>query len=166
MSNLHTAFREPEFEIDDALLDLWKQDQLTDAEALLTAAITTSNTTHHVLASRALVRARRREWDTALVDAEMVFVALLSHILTLTPCYAKAINLQPSVIGYIAKSIALVGKGDRYMGYRTCDIAFGLFHSSHVTFLLLIKVCIVRPPANLTCSYSIGHHRVFCRRAP
>jgi len=56
--------------------------------------------------------------------------------------YTKAINLQPSIIGYIAKSIALVGKGERHNGYRSCDIAFERFHSSHVTFLLLIKVCI------------------------
>ncbi|KAI9462971.1 hypothetical protein HD554DRAFT_1425706 [Boletus coccyginus] len=125
LSHLHPTFREPDFQIDDAVLDLWKQDQLTNAEALLTAAITAANTNHHLLASRALVRARLQEWDTALADAEM------------------AINLQPSAIGYIAKSIALVGKGERHKGYRACDIAFERFHSSHVTFLLLTKAIVV-----------------------
>ena len=72
----------------------------------------------------------------------MVFVAPLSHMPTLTLIYTKAINLQPSAIGYIAKSMALVGKGDGHNAYRACDIAFERFHSSHVTFLLLIKVCI------------------------
>jgi hypothetical protein len=83
-----------------------------------------------------------RQWDAALVDAEEVLAALFSHTLTLTPIYTKAIKIQPSVIGYIAQSVALVGNGERYKGYRACDIAFERFHSSHVTFLLLVKVCI------------------------
>ncbi|KAF8428478.1 hypothetical protein L210DRAFT_876295, partial [Boletus edulis BED1] len=123
----------PDLQIDDATLLLWKQDQLTNAEELLTVAITTSpNTTHHLLASRALVRAHLREWDTALVDAE------------------KAVKSVPTVIGYIAKSIALVGRGEKSEGYRTCDIAFARSHSSHLTFLLLIKAIIV---------FMAGEHR-------
>ena len=62
----------------------------------------------------------------------------------LTSIYTKAIEIQPSVIGYIAKSVALVGNGERHEGYRACDIAFERFHSSHVSFLLLVKVCILR----------------------
>ncbi|KAI9567960.1 hypothetical protein HD554DRAFT_853796 [Boletus coccyginus] len=120
LSRQHPTFQEPDLQINDAALDLWKQDQLTDAQALLTTAITASDTNHHVLACRALVWARLQEWDTAIADAEM-----------------------PSVVGYIAKSIALVGKGERHKAYRACDIAFEHFHSSHVTFLLLIKAIIV-----------------------
>ncbi|KAF8555011.1 hypothetical protein OG21DRAFT_962817 [Imleria badia] len=68
LSGLH-----PTFQIDEAALDLWKHDQLENTEALLIAAITTSqNPRDYVLASRALVRARLRLWDAALVDAEMV----------------------------------------------------------------------------------------------
>ena len=52
----------------------------------------------------------------------------------------KSIKIRPSVIGYIAISIALVSKGERDAGYRVCDIAFEHFHASHVSFLLLIKV--------------------------
>ena len=59
--------------IENAALDAWKSGQLTDAETLLTDAIPGSTTTaHHVLASRALVRACMRQWDVALVDAEEV----------------------------------------------------------------------------------------------
>ena len=43
-------------------------------------------------------------------------------------------------MGYIAMNIALVGKGERDAGYRACDIAFEHFRTSHVSFLLLIKV--------------------------
>ena len=63
-----------------AALYAWKNDQLTKAEALLTAAIPMSeDMTHDVLASRALVRARLQQWDAALVDAEEVR-SLYSHI--------------------------------------------------------------------------------------
>ena len=140
----HHTFQEPVIQIDDAALDLWKNDQLENAETLLTAAILESeNPSHHVLASRALVRARLQQWDASLVDAETVLVALFSHILTLMLTYTKAIEISPSVIAFLAKSIALVGKGERHKGYRACDIAFEHFHGSHVTFHLLIKVCIV-----------------------
>ena len=111
---------------------------------LLTTAITEShNPNHHVLASRALVRARLRQWEAALADAEQVLVALFSHILTLTSIYTKAIGIQPSVIGYIARSLALVGNGERDKGYCACDIASEIVPSSHATFLLLVRVCIV-----------------------
>ena len=143
-SRLHPTLQEPVIQIDAAALDSWRQDQLANADALLTAAIPDSQSpSHHVLASRALVRARLQQWDASLVDAETVLVALFSHILTLMLTYTKAIEISPSVIAFLAKSIALVGKGERHKGYRACDIAFEHFHGSHVTFLLLIKVCIV-----------------------
>ena len=137
---------------------------LENAEAVLTAAI--SNPNHHLLASRALVRARLRHWDAALDDAEEVLVTLFSLTLTLTSSYAKAIKVQPSVMGYIAKSVALVGNGDRHSGYRACDIAFERFHSSHVTFLLLVKVCIFQTWFPLSFSSYLGYRRVYGRRAP
>ncbi|KAF8546186.1 WD40 repeat-like protein, partial [Imleria badia] len=123
--DLHPNFQDPDIQIDDAALDSWKHDQLENAEAILTAVIHESqNPSYHVLASRALVRTRLQQWDAALVDAE------------------KAIDIQPSVFAFIAKSIAHVGKGEKHKGYRACDIAFKHFHS-HVAFLLLVKAIIV-----------------------
>ena len=142
MSLLHPTFREPDIQIDDAILDLWRRDQLENAEASLTASINQSqNSSHHVLASRALVRTRLQGWNAALLDAEMVFFTLFTRTLTLTLVYTKALKIEPSLIAYIAKSLAHVGNGERDEGYRACDIAFECFHSSHVTFLLLLKVC-------------------------
>ena len=140
MSRLHPTFQEPDIQIDDAALHSWRHAQLANvAEASLTAAIHESQSpSHHALARRALVRARLRQWDTAIADATEVFLALLSPAATLN--YIKSIKIQPSVIGYIAKSVALVGNGERHKAYRACDIAFERFHSTHVTFLLLIKV--------------------------
>ena len=80
MSRLHPTFQEPDIQIDAAALHSWKHDQLENADALLTAAISDPrNPNHHVLTSRALVRARLRLWDAALVDAEEVLVTLFSH---------------------------------------------------------------------------------------
>ena len=143
-SHLHSIHKEPEIRIENAALNAWKNAQLADAEMLLTAAVPTSkDTAHHILASRALVRARLQQWDAALVDAEEVRVALLFHICTLTPFSSKSIEIQSSVVGYVAKCVALVGKGDTPTARRVCDIAFQL-HSNHVAILLLIKVCVVR----------------------
>lgn len=64
----------------------------------------------------------------------------------------KAIKIQSSVIGYIAKSIALVDNEEGLKSHRACDIAFERFHSSHVPFLLLIKVCIF-DPVSLSITY-------------
>ena len=65
------------------MLGAWKRGQLADAEALLSAAIPTSENSHkshHALASRALVRARLGQWDAALVDAKEVHVVLPSRM--------------------------------------------------------------------------------------
>ena len=152
MSSLHPTFREPDIQIDDAALYSWKHDQLANAEALLTAAIQESrNPSHHALASRALVRARLRQWDTAIADATQVFIILLSHALSLI--YIESIKIQPSVIGYIAKSVALVGNGEKHKAYRTCDIAYVRSHPAHVTYLFLIKVCILCTQRGYSASY-------------
>ena len=161
MSRLHPTFQEPDIRIDDAALHSWQHNELANAESLLIAAIRESrNPSHHALASRALVRARLRHCDAAIVDATEVFAALLSHALSLI-C-VESIKIQPSIIGYIAKSIALVSHGEKHKAYRTCDIAFERFHSTHGTFLLLIKVCAMHSSlVALRCSYSPGHHRVY-----
>jgi WD40 repeat protein len=139
----------PNIRIDDAALHSWKHNQLANAEALLTPAIHKSrNPSHHALASRALVRARLRQWDAAIADA------------------TESIEIQPSVIGYIAKSVALVGNGEKHKAYRTCDIASVRFHSTHVTFLLLIKVCPMHSSlVALSSLYLLGCYRVYGWRA-
>ena len=93
------------------------------------------------------MRAHLFQWDEAIADATEVFLHLLSHALILI--HIKSIKIEPSVIGYIAKSIALAGKGEKHKAYRACDIAFEHFHSTHVTFLLLVKVC--TPRASWLC---------------
>ena len=142
-SRLHSTLQGLYIQIDDAALTAWKNDQLEGAEALLTTAIHQQNhPSYHFLAARALVRARLQHWDEALVDAQTVLLALLSHSLTLTPTRTKAIDAQPSMIAYIAKILARVGKGEKDKAYLACDIAFEHSYSSHIHIPLPIKVCI------------------------
>ena len=90
MSQLHPTFQEPDIQIDVSALESWKLDQLANTEALLTAEIPASqNAGHYALASRALVRARLRQWDVAIVDAKEVPSLLFSYTLTLTLIYAS-----------------------------------------------------------------------------
>ena len=98
VSRLHPTFQEPFIQIDDAALHSWKHDQLENADALLTAAISESpNPNHQVFTSRALVRARLRQWDAALVDADQVHIALFPQSLTLTSIYPR-----PSKLGRLS----------------------------------------------------------------
>ena len=99
LSRLHPTFQEPDIRIDDTALHSWKHNQFANAEALLTAAIHESrNPIHYALASRALVRARLRQWDAAIADAIEVFLALLSHAPSL-------ITSSPSKFGHPSLAI-------------------------------------------------------------
>ena len=148
----HLTLQEPELDIDNAALDAWTRGQLVDAEVLLSAAIPASENKAHTLASRALVRARLGRWDVAFLDAKEVLIAPLSHTWALTPLKTKSLEIQGSVIGYIAKCVALVGKGEKDEGIRVCDIAFQHFHSKHVTLLLLLKVRDFTQPSSFSTS--------------
>ena len=117
--------KEPDIRIENAALDAWKNVQLANAEGLLTAAISTSKNTAHILASRALVRARLQQLDAALVDAEKVHAAQLSFISTLTPFYQVHRN---SVICHwlhceICGSCQKAGHRRRLSGVRHCGRA-------------------------------------------
>ena len=159
----HSPSQEPDIQIDDAALD-----QLADTEASLPAETPLSqNPSQHVLASRALARARLQRWDEAIADSEEVVPAQFPHTLPLTLIHTKSIAVQPSVMGYIAKSVSLAGKRKKLAAYRACDIAFEHVHSTHISFLLLMKVCI---PCTGNCSplsYSccIGCRCVYRRRS-
>lgn len=61
-------------------------------------------------------------------------------MLLLTLNYSKSIKVRPSFIGYIAKSVALVGGGEWEEGCQVCDLAFRRCHPRDVDFFLLIKV--------------------------
>lgn len=74
-------------------------------------------------ANRSIVRARKSEWDDALQDA------------------VKSIAIQPSLLGYISKGIALCGKKQLWDAMEAFDFAFVLSNSDPniINLLLLIK---------------------------
>ena len=142
--------------ITDTALDSWKQDRLADTDASLTGIITnSSHPSHDALANRALVRAHLRHWDVAIDDAESVSPHLIFHTLMLTMGLPKSIRIRPSVIGYIAKSVALIGGERKEQGYRVFDLAFKYCDPQTVNLLLVLKVCIPRmmEPGQLSATY-------------
>lgn len=135
----------PFIHISDTALHSWRQDWLADTEASLTDTITNSgHPSHDALANRAIVRAHLRRWDVAIDDAEKASPCLLSHPLFLTLIDSKSINICPSVVGYISRSVALIGGGKKEEGCRVFDLAFTHCHPHDLDFLLLVKVCVPR----------------------
>ena len=166
MARLHPTFQEPDIQIDATALDSWKRDQLENADALLTAAIPESrNSNDHVLASRALVRARLRLWDAALVDAEEVLVALFSYI-------HAHVNLpqghqNPAIRHWphckVCSARRQWGKAQGLLGLRhrirTLPFIARYLYPSHQGLCFLNVV-------SLNCSYRLGCHHVYGRRTP
>ena len=145
MQTDHFVSQLPFIDITFAALHSWKQERLADTETSLTRTIINSRSqSHHALANRALVRARLRHWDLAIEDAENVSLRSLFHTPIFILNYYKSIKIHPSVIGYIAQSLALIGGGNKTEGCRVYDLAFRHYHTIDVDLILLIKVCILR----------------------
>ncbi|KAG2130298.1 uncharacterized protein EDB93DRAFT_1255969 [Suillus bovinus] len=103
----------------DACLD----GDLSTAEDRLTQDINTDANNHTSYAHRSFVMARRHNWDHALQDA------------------IKSIIIQPSLIGYISKGIALCGKGQVLDARAAFDVASMYTDQDPqiLHFLILIK---------------------------
>ncbi|KAG9318946.1 hypothetical protein JVU11DRAFT_1061 [Chiua virens] len=109
--------------------DLWMQDQWMNAEIAITEEIgrlsSSSSSNHYALANRALIRTRLQDWNSAHNDAQ------------------QSLKVQPSVVGYIAKAMACVGKGESQAGIRTLDLAFMHHSREEGSFLLLVRSIIL-----------------------
>ncbi|KAF8129217.1 hypothetical protein EV363DRAFT_1169374 [Boletus edulis] len=112
--------------ITDAALRSWEQNNFIDVEASLTeTTFNTPDKRHLALATRALVRSQLQHWDLAIEDAK------------------KSIGIEPSVTGYIAMSVALIGNGQKEQGCRVFDLAFRHCDPTHMDTLLLIKAIVL-----------------------
>ncbi|KAG0699361.1 hypothetical protein DFH29DRAFT_55548 [Suillus ampliporus] len=100
---------------------------LSTAEQLFTQEIDTDANNYTSYANRSFVMARKHDWDNALDDA------------------TTSVNIQPSLTGYISRSIALRGKGQVQDARTELDLAFMFTDedSNIVHFLLLIKAIII-----------------------
>ncbi|KIK21199.1 hypothetical protein PISMIDRAFT_562737 [Pisolithus microcarpus 441] len=90
------CLRLPLIQLSDEALELWIRDDLMNTDMLLSKGITSaSSPSHHVLANRALLRARLKRLEFATADAK------------------ESLQVRPSPIGYIAMAVVLLGQGDR-----------------------------------------------------
>ena len=87
---------------------------------------------------------RLGHWELAIEDAESVSLRSLSHALMFTLSCCKSIKINPSVNAYIARSLALIGAGEKAEGCRVYDVAFSDYHAIDVDLVRLIKVCTLR----------------------
>ncbi|KAF8551893.1 hypothetical protein OG21DRAFT_217664 [Imleria badia] len=116
----------PFIDVTIAVFDSWQRDQLADSDASLSEILSNYLYKNHLtLANRTLS-------------------SLLSHTLMLimNPPH-KPIKICPSVIGYIAKSLALIGGGGKREGCQVFDLAFRHCDRTDVDLLLLIKAVVL-----------------------
>lgn len=93
--------------INTAVRDACIKGDLHTAEVLLTQEIDAdSNTDYDSYANRSIVMVRKFDWDHALDDA------------------IKSISIQPSLIGYISKGLALCRKQQLFDATKAFDFAF------------------------------------------
>ncbi|KAG2067709.1 WD40 repeat-like protein [Suillus decipiens] len=96
---------------------------LRTAEEILTQDINTDGDNCDSHASRSVIMARNLDWDQALRDA------------------INSVAIQPSLVGCIAKGIALCGNGQLWNAMEAFDLAFtfATHDAMSINLLLLIK---------------------------
>ncbi|OAX31742.1 hypothetical protein K503DRAFT_54649 [Rhizopogon vinicolor AM-OR11-026] len=97
-------------------------EHLPTAEEPLTQEIDTDGNNYNFFANRSFVFSRKGDWDHALNDA------------------IRSVHIQPSLIGYISKSIALCGKMLIQDAMKTMDLAFMFADGDLKTVHLLLLV--------------------------
>ncbi|KAI6040391.1 hypothetical protein EDC04DRAFT_2894125 [Pisolithus marmoratus] len=102
-------------------LPLVQHDPTTAENLLSREIVSTSCPSHHLLANRALIRARSKRWALAIQDAK------------------QSLQIQPSPIGHIAMAVALLEQGDREEALCTFDLAYYDCEPHDIRFLLLLK---------------------------
>ncbi|KAG9309663.1 hypothetical protein JVU11DRAFT_10332 [Chiua virens] len=112
----------PLMRVSATALKSWVQGDPMETEAMLSHEIAQrSNPTHDALAICALIRTHLGEWKTALETTE------------------KSLQIKPSPIGEIARSIALVGAGEQELALSELDLVFWDCDACDTKFLLVIK---------------------------
>ncbi|KAI6045482.1 hypothetical protein EDC04DRAFT_3137168 [Pisolithus marmoratus] len=121
----------PLLQVSDATLKSWTQDDPTNTEMLLSEEImSASSPNHYLLANRALISARLKDWALAMEDVK------------------GSLQVKPSPIGHIAMAVALLGQGDREGALCTFDLAFHDCDPHDIKFLLLLKLILVFESGN------------------
>jgi tetratricopeptide (TPR) repeat protein len=125
------------------------------AEEVLTQEMNANGYNYDLYANRSVARARNSEWDKALQDAEEVRRSA-NHDVVDDGFIAQSITIQPSLLGYISKGIALCGNDRLGDAMEAFDLAFQFTNRDQVTIdlLLLIKVpSLLHTQFFLQCDY-------------
>ncbi|KAH0825664.1 hypothetical protein J3R83DRAFT_11721 [Lanmaoa asiatica] len=143
---LDPTSRLPLMNVSEEAFRLWIKQDLHKAEEKLSREINPENSNHYVArANRALIRASLKQWDTAIADATQVASHLISpvaHVYSSVPG-PKSLAIQRSIIGHIAKAVALVGRGEHELAFETFDLVFRDCSADETRFLLLIKAILL-----------------------
>jgi uncharacterized protein with PIN domain/ribosomal protein S7 len=121
----------------------WTRESSVNADTLLSDPdpSPSSSEMHHALAHNALLKVRSEIWSPAYEDANRVNLHSLIRVLMFTRPHVKSIIIRPSAMGYIAKALAQIGKGEAKKAMQVFDLAFGNCNPNESNLLLLIKVC-------------------------
>ncbi|KAF8549390.1 hypothetical protein OG21DRAFT_1500458 [Imleria badia] len=103
----------------------WMRESNADTLISYPNSSTSSSDIHHALAHNALVKVHTKKWSLAYEDAE------------------KSINTRPSAMGYIAKALAGIGKGETEDALQVFDLAFRNCNPKESNLLLLIKTILL-----------------------
>ena len=122
---------------DNTSLDVWRQGDLTSALESFSQA--TPGPDHHRLANLAIVRSRLKQWELAERDARAVLLVITSCIHS-DFLSMKSIQVQPTILGHIAVSIALGGQGQLSTAKHEFNQVFLRDEPKNNCLLLLIKV--------------------------
>ncbi|KAF8419816.1 hypothetical protein L210DRAFT_2291242 [Boletus edulis BED1] len=103
-----------------------KNGQLEEAEALLTeATLASQNPHHHVLASRAIVRARLRQWGAAIEDGKKpIEIQPSIGILIRRATLHSNIVIPLASIFLLIKAVIVYVAGERYRVWMTSSIRY------------------------------------------
>ncbi|KAI9458227.1 hypothetical protein HD554DRAFT_2177419 [Boletus coccyginus] len=100
----------------------WKKADLVKAEEILSSEIERGLTPlNYHLANRALVRARRQQWDGALEDAQ------------------SSLLIKPSLVGLLAKGLAQIGQGEYDTTVEGLDDALERCDQEEKDFVHMVK---------------------------
>ena len=102
---------------------------------------TSSGDIHHVLAHNALVKVRSENWSSAYEDAKQVILHILTREFVINYSHVQSIIARTSAMGYTAKALAQIGKGEPEEAMQVLDLAFRNCNPNESHLLLLVKVC-------------------------
>ena len=118
----------------------WLRESSVGANTVLDPS-TSRGDIHHILAHNALVKVRSENWSSACEDAKQVILHILTRAFVLNYSHVKSIIARTSAMGYTAKALAQIGKGESEDAMQVLDLAFRNCNPNESHLLLLIKVC-------------------------